>query len=128
MKALKSEDISSVIVIKDSLIVKKYDAEYGVLVITTKKYILETFYKDNIQNSPLKDNIKSPEDLARIGVVTEKDSKNQPYDELSKYIYTNTANKKIKKIASIVFINPDEAVNINPKWTFGAISISAEIE
>ncbi|MEO5775331.1 MAG: hypothetical protein ABIQ27_00405 [Flavobacterium sp.] len=127
MEAINPDDISTLTVFKDTLITKQYGTEYGVIVITTKKYILETFYKDNIQNSPLKEKINSPEDFAKIGVITDKpDSKNQPYDELSKYIYTNTANEKIKKIASIFFINPEDAVKINPKWTLGAIEISAE--
>lgn len=129
MEAINPDDISTLTVFKDSLIAKNYGAEYGVIVITRKKYILETFYKDIIQNSLLNEKIKSADDLALIGVVTDKpDSKNQPYDELSKYIYTNTANEKIKKVARIVFINPENAVKINPKWTFGAIEISAEIE
>lgn len=129
MEALNPNEISTVTVFKDSIIAKNYGAEYGVIVITTKKYILNTFYKDNIQNSPLNEKIKSADDLQSIGVVTDKpDSKNQPYDELSKYIYTNTMNEKISKIESILFMKPEEAIKINKDWINGSIEIISSLE
>jgi len=98
MEAINPDDISTLTVYKDSLICKKYDSNYGVIIITTKKFILDTFYKNNIENSPLKEKIKSPEDLLKIGIINgDSKSKNQPYDELSKYIDTYTINEKIKK-------------------------------
>jgi hypothetical protein len=129
MEAIKSDDISTITVFKDSVISKKYGSDYGVIVITSKKYILETFYKDFIQNSPLKENIKSTEVLADIGIIgVDLKEKNQPYNELYKYIYTNTASQKILKIAEIIFINPEDAIKISPKWINGALEISAEVE
>ena len=129
MQALNPDDISTLTVYKDSLVCKKYDSNSGVIIITTKKFILDTFYKNNIENSPLKEKIKSSDDLLKIGVVTNHpESKNQPYDELHQYIDTYTINEKIKKVAKITYLNPEDAVKINPEWVNGAIEIAAEIE
>lgn len=129
IKALNSEDISTVTVYKDTLVTKKYGSDFGVIIITTKKYILDTFFKNFIENSTLKEKIKTAEDLKIIGVISGKpNSKNQPYDELSKYIFTNTITEKVKKIESIFFINPEDAVKINSAWTSGAIEISSTEE
>jgi hypothetical protein len=129
MDAINPDDISTLTVYKDSLNCKKYDSNSGVIIITTKKFILNTFYKNNIENSQLKEKIKSPEDLLNIGIVNgDSKSKNQPYDELSKYIDTYTINEKIKKIAEITFINPRDSIQLNPLWINGAIKIASEIE
>jgi hypothetical protein len=129
MEAINPDDISTLTVYKDSLISKRYDSNSGVIVITTKKFILNTFYKNNIENSPLKTIIASPEDLLKIGVLTDHpESKNQPYDELQKYIDTYTLSDKIKKVASIIFIKPSDSEKINPEWKFGALDINAEID
>ncbi len=129
MEDINPDDISTVTVYKDSLICKKYDSNSGVIIITTKKFILDTFYKNNIENSSLKEKIKSSEDLLKIGIVSgDSKSKNQPYDELSKYIDTYTSNEKIKKITSIFYINPADSIQLNPEWINGAIEISTVIE
>jgi len=129
MKAINPNDISTLTVYKDSLVCKKYESNSGVIVITTKKFILDTFYKNNIENSPLKENIKSSDDLLKIGIVPHNPkSKNQPYDELYQYIDTYTINEKIKKIAKITYLNPNESIKLNPEWTNGAIEIDAIIE
>lgn len=129
MEAINPDDISTLTVYKDSLVCKKYGSNSGAIIITTKKYILATFFKNNIENSPLKEKIKSSEDLLKIGVITNHpDSKNQPYDELYKYIDTNTISEKIKKIAKITFVNPEESIKLNPNWVDGAIEINAVIE
>lgn len=129
MEKMNPNDISSLTVYKDSLVCKKYGSNSGVIVITNKKFILDTFYKNNIENSPLKGKIKTPEDLLRIGVINDNPkSKNQPYDELYKYIYTYNINEKIKKVAKITFINPEESIKINSEWINGAIEIDAAIE
>ena len=126
MEAINPNDISTLTVYKDSLVCKKYGSNSGVIIITTKKFILDTFYKNNIENSPLKTNIASPEDLLKIGVVNDNPkSKNQPYDELYQYIDTYTINEKIKKIAQIVYLKPEDAIKINPEWINGAIEISS---
>jgi hypothetical protein len=129
MEAINPDDISTLTVYKDSLICKKYDSNSGVIIITTKKFILNTFYKNNIENSPLKDKIKSANDLLKIGVVNDNPkSKNQPYDELCKYIDTYTINEKIKKIAKINYLNPEDSIKLNPEWLNGAIEIDSIIE
>ncbi|MNS03430.1 hypothetical protein D3C72_347670 [compost metagenome] len=129
LESIKPDDISSLTVYKDPITIKKYGAEFGVIIVTTKKFILDTFYKNNIENSPLKSKIPTAEDLLKIGVVTDHpESKNQPYDELSKYIDTYTLNDKIKKIGSIYFIKPMDSKKINPNWEFGAIEIISEKE
>lgn len=129
MEAINPNDISTLTVYKDSLVCKKYGSNSGVIVITNKKFILDTFYKNNIKNSPLKEKIKSPEDLLTIGVLNNNpESKNQPYDELYKYIDTYTINEKIEKVAKITFINPEDSIKINPEWINGAIEIDATIE
>ena len=129
MDNINPNDISTLTVYKDSLVCLKYGSNSGVIVITTKKFILDTFYKNNIENSPLKEKIKTPEDLLKIGVVNNNpNSKNQPYDELYKYIDTNTINEKIKKVTKINYINPEDSIKLNPEWTNGAIEIDSEIE
>lgn len=127
MKALNPDDISTVTVFKDSLISKKYGSEYGVIIITTKKHISNTFYKDFIANSTLNEKIKSVEDLEQIGLIgVDSGDKNQPYTELSKYIFTNTINEKILKITEMVFLKPEDAIKLNPKWIKGALEIISE--
>ncbi len=129
MDNMNPNDISTLTVYKDSLVCKKYGSNSGVIVITTKKFILDTFYKNNIENSPLKENIKSAEELLKTGIINgEPKSKNQPYDELSKYIDTYTINEKIKKIAQIFYINPEDSIKLNPEWINGAIEISSNHE
>lgn len=126
MENMNPNDISTLTVYKDSLICKKYESNSGVIVITTKKFILNTFYKNNIENSPLKEKIKSPEDLLKIGIIhSDLKSKNQPYDELYKYIDTYNINEKIKKIAKIIYLNPEDSIKLNPEWINGAMEISS---
>lgn len=127
IEAVKSEDVSTVTVFKDSIISKKYGSDYGVIIITTKKYILNTFFENFIKNSPLEQYIKTPEELANIGIIGLKEgSKNQPYDELLKYISTNTVNEKIEKVIRIDFIKPEDAKKLNNSWNFGALEIHSE--
>lgn len=129
IQAINPDDVSIVTVYKDSLICQKYGSNSGVIIITTKKFILDTFYKNNIENSSLKEKIKSSDDLLKIGVVTDNpESKNQPYDELVKYIDTYSISEKPKKVAQIIYINPEDSIKINPKWVDGAIEIDAVIE
>jgi len=129
MDNMNPNDISTLTVYKDSLVCKKYGSNSGVIVITNKKFILDTFYNNNIENSPLKEKIKSPEDLLKIGVINDNpNSKNQPYDEFYKYIDTYTINEKIKKVAKITYLNPEDSVKINSEWINGAIGIDSEIE
>jgi hypothetical protein len=129
MEAINPDDISTLTVYKDSLICKKYGSNSGAIIITTKKFILDTFYKNNIENSLLKEKIKSPDDLLKTGVVTNHpESKNQPYDELYQYIDTYTISEKIKKIAKITYLNSEDSIKLNPEWVNGAIEITAEIE
>lgn len=126
MDNMNPNDISTLTVYKDSLVCKKYGSNSGVIVITNKKFILDTFYKNNIENSPLKEKIKSPADLLKIGVINDNpNSKNQPYDEFYKYIDTYTINEKIKKVVKITYLNPDDSVKINSEWINGAIEISS---
>lgn len=126
MENMNPNDISTLTVYKDSLVCKKYGSNSGVIVITNKKFILDIFYKNNIENSPLKEKIKSPEDLLKIGIINgDSKSKNQPYNELYKYIDTYTINEKIKKIAKIIYLNPEDSIKLNPEWINGAIEISS---
>lgn len=127
IKELNPNDISTLVVYKDSLISKKYGSEYGVILITTKKYILDTFYKNFIENSPLKNKITSPEGLLSIGVFCENfKDKDQPYTELVKYISTNANNEEIQKVVAISFIKPKDSMKLFPEWKNGAIEISSE--
>jgi hypothetical protein len=129
MEAINPDDISTLTVYKDSLVCTKYGSNSGAIIITTKKYILDTFFRNNIEKSPLKEKIKSSDDLLKIGVITDHpESKNQPYDELYKYIDTYTINEKIKKIAKIIYLNPEDSIKLNPEWINGALEIDAEIE
>ncbi|TRX41356.1 SusC/RagA family TonB-linked outer membrane protein [Flavobacterium restrictum] len=129
MEALNPNDISTVTVYKDSIVCQKYGSNSGVIVITTKKFILDTFYKNYIENSGLKNDIHVPDDLLKIGIVSHKpDSKNQPYDEFYNYIDTYTLSEKIKKIAAITFLKPEDALKINPEWKLGALEIKGEEE
>jgi hypothetical protein len=129
MEAINPNDISTLTVYKDSLVCKKYGSNSGVIIITTKKFILDTFYKNNIENSPLKEKIKSPEDLLKIGIInSDSKSKNQPYDELYKYVDTYTINEKIKKVVEIFYINATDSIQLNPEWINGAIEITSAIE
>lgn len=124
---IKSEDVSTVTVFKDSLMSKKYGSDYGVIIITTKKYIINTFYENFIKNTSLKENIKSANELIQVGIIgMNNKSKNQPYDELLNYIYTNTINEKIKKITKITFIKPIDAIKLNENWVNGALEIDSE--
>jgi hypothetical protein len=129
IRALNSNEISTISVIKDSIASKKYGSDSGVIIITTKKYILDTFFKDFIMNSPLIEKIPTSDKLSEIGVVNDNPkSKNQPFDELSKYIFTNSNNEKVKKVSKIIFINPEDSIKINTDWKNGAIEIFAIIE
>lgn len=127
LKSINPDEISSVTVLKDSVISRKYGSEYGVIIITRKEYILSTFYENFIEsNSLLKEKIKSSSDLLKIGIVSSSKSKNHPYDELVKYIYTNTINEQVKKITQIIYLNPEDSIKINSLWTDGAIEIVSE--
>ncbi|MFH6999840.1 TonB-dependent receptor [Flavobacterium sp. FlaQc-57] len=127
LEPINPNDISTMSVYKGDAS-KKYGSENGVIIITTKKYILDTFYKNNIENSSLKKEIPTTEILAKIGVFGSKaDSKNLPYDELIKYVDTNTVNDTVLKIASITFIKPLDAQKINPDWKFGALEIKPSV-
>ena len=125
LKPINPDDISTMSVYKGDES-KKYGSESGVIIITTKKFVLDNFYKNNIENSPLKKEIPTPEILTKIGILGSKaDSKNLPYDELKKYINTNTVNNDtVLQIAKIAFIKPSDAQKINPKWKFGALEIT----
>lgn len=127
MEELNPNTISTITVYKDSIVTSKYGSKKGVIIITTKRFILETFYKNFIANSPIIEDIPTIESLANIGIFGgNPKSKNQPYDELYKYIDTNTINDTIAKIAEIHFIKPEDAININPEWTNGALEITPE--
>ena len=122
---INPDDISTISVIKGEA-AKKYGSDFGVIIITTKKYILDTFFKNNIENSPLKKEITTTEDLSKIGVFGSKtDSKNLPYDELIKYVDTKNVDEIVLKIASISYIKPKDAQKMNPDWKFGAIEITS---
>lgn len=128
LEPINPNDISTMSVYKGDDASQKYGSNSGVIIITTKKFILDSFYKNNIENSSLKKEIPTTEILAKIGVFGSKaDSKNLPYDELIKYIDTNTVNDKILKIASIAFIKPLDAQKINPDWKFGALEIKPSV-
>lgn len=110
-------------------ILQKFGSNSGVVIIATKKFILETFYQNNIENSPLKKEIPSAEYLSKIGIFGSKpESKNLPYDELVKYINISIINEDVKKIASISFIKPADSQKINQKWKFGALEITSTKE
>lgn len=137
LEPINPNDISTMSVYKGDAS-QKYGSQSGVIIITTKKYILDTFYKNNIENSPLKKEIPTTEDLLKIGVIanvktgtmtttTKSDGKNQPYDQLSKYIDNNTINEKIQKIESIVFIKPSNSEKIKSDWKFGALEITSSV-
>lgn len=126
LEPLNPNDISTMSVYKGDNASQKYGSKSGVIIITTKKFILDSFYKNNIENSPLKKEIPTTEMLAKIGIFGSKaDSKNLPYDELIKYVDTNTANDTVLKIASITFIKPSDAQKTNPEWKFGALKITS---
>lgn len=95
LEPINPNDISTMSVYKGDDASQKYGSQSGVIIITTKKFILETFYKNNIESSPLKKEIPTTADLVKIGVIvniksgtmtttTKSDGKNQPYDQLSK--------------------------------------------
>ncbi len=108
---------------------QKFGSKSGVLIFATKKYILNTFYQNNIENSPLKKDIPTTDFLSKIGVIGSIASNiNQPYDELVNYISITPNNKAVKKIASITFIKPTDAQTINSDWKFGAIEIMSTID
>lgn len=125
MQDIVPNDVASMTVLKDIEAAKSYGSDSGVIIIVRKKYLLDSFYAENIQNSALKERIKSAEDLTKIGIVNADKGKNV-YDELSKYVFTNTVNKKILKVTGILFFDAKEAVRLNPAWTSGAIEISSE--
>lgn len=124
LEPIDPNEISTVSVYKDVVTAKKYGSDSGVIVITTKKFILDTFFKNNIENSPLKKEIPDTEYLSKIAIIGSKvESKNLPYDELLKYIDTNSVNDIVLKIAAITFIEPADSQKINPDWKFGALEI-----
>lgn len=123
LKPLKKEDIATLSVVKEGGL-EKYGSNSGVIIITTKKFIIDTFYKNNIENSKLKKDIPAAASLSKIGIIgSNADSANQPYEELAKYININLDENLVQKIASIAFIKPSLAVKMNPDWKFGAIEI-----
>ena len=131
LKTIKKQDLATLGIFKgdteDAL--KKYGSNSGVVVITTKKFILDTFYKNNIENSPLKKEIPTTDILSKIGIVVSKaENKNQPYEELSKYINIDLSEDSVLKIASITFIKPVDAVKMNSEWKFGAIEIMSTLD
>lgn len=108
---------------------QKFGSKSGVLIFATKKYILNTFYQNNIENSPLKRDIPTTDCLSKIGIIGSiAGNINQPYDELVNYISITPNNEAEKKIASITFIKPIDAQIINPDWKFGAIEIMSTID
>ena len=123
LNPIKQEDIATLSVLKEDAF-EKYGSKSGVVFITTKKFVIDTFYKNNIENSELKKKIPTKESLAKIGIIGRKaESKNQPYEELTKYINISLEENDVQKIASISFVEPSVAVKINPDWKFGAIEI-----
>jgi rRNA processing protein Gar1 len=103
---------------------QKFGSKSGVIIYATKKYILNTFYQNNIENSPLKKDIPTKDHLSKIGIIGSiAGNINQPYDELVNYISITPNNETVKKIVSITFIKPTDAQIINPDWKFGAIEI-----
>lgn len=105
-------------------ILDKFGSNSGVLIFATNKFIVETFYKNNIENSSLKKEIPTIEALSKIGIIGSKaESKHLPYAELVRYIKTTPSNDDMLKIASITFIKPSDAQKMNPDWKFGAIEI-----
>ncbi|MFD1602652.1 hypothetical protein ACFSJW_20385 [Flavobacterium artemisiae] len=128
LKPIKQEDIAILSVLKENGL-EKYGSNSGVVVITTKKFIVDKFYKNIIANSELKKKIPTAESLAKIGIIGSKaENKNQPYDELAKYININLDENQVQKIASISFIEPSVALQMNPDWKFGAIEIMSTMD
>lgn len=110
-------------------ILKKFDTNSGVVIFASKRFILDAFYKSNIENSPLKKEIPNSEYLSKMGIIGSKaESKYLPYDELSKYINISTIKGDEKKIASITFIKATDSQKINPEWEFGALEITSTTE
>src|SRR5690606_2420312 len=65
---------------------QKFGSKSGVIIYATKKYILNTFYQNNIENSPLKKDIPTTDHLSKIGIIgSVAGNINQPYDELVNY-------------------------------------------
>jgi len=125
---INPDDISTITVYKGET-AKKYNSDSGVIIITTKKFILDTFYKNNIENSPLKKEIPDTAYLSKVFIIGSKaESKNLPYDELLKYIDTNNINDKVLKIKAINFIKPKDSQKMNPDWKFGALEIMSAKE
>ena len=108
-------------------ILQKFDSNSGVVIFASKKFILDTFYKNHIEKSPLKKEIPSVDYLSKIGIIGSiVDSKYLPYDdELSKYINITTIKGEEKKIASITFIKPADSQKLNTEWKFGALEITS---
>lgn len=103
---------------------QKFGSKSGVLIYVTKKYILDTFYKNNIENSSLKTIIPTIESLSKIGIIGSKAAfKDLPYAELVRYIKTTPSTDEVLKISSIAFVEPNIAVQMNSDWKFGAIEI-----
>jgi|GEM_PF-1647211 len=108
---------------------QKFGSKSGVIIFATKKYILNTFYQNNIENSPLKKDIPTTDYLSKVGIIGSiAGNINQPYDELVNYISITPNNETAKKIASITLIKPTDAQIINPDWKFGAIEIMSTID
>lgn len=107
-------------------ILQKFDSNSGVIIFATKKFILDTFYKNNIENSPLKKDIPSVDYLSKVGIIGSKgDNKYQPYYELIKYINYTTINEEVIKITSLIFVKPTDSKKIDSKWKYGALEITS---
>lgn len=108
---------------------QKFGSKSGVLIYVTKKYILDTFYKNNIEHSSLKTIIPTIESLSKIGIIGSKaEFKDLPYAELVRYIKTTPNTDDVLKISSIAFVEPSVAVQMNPDWKFGAIEIMSTMD
>ncbi|WET01644.1 hypothetical protein [Flavobacterium sp. YJ01] len=108
---------------------QKFGSKSGVLIYVTKKYILDTFYKNNIEHSSLKTIIPTIESLSKIGIIGSRaEFKDLPYAELVRYIKTTPNTDDALKISSIAFVEPSVAIQLNPDWKFGAIEIMSTMD
>ncbi len=124
-KPLDSDNTLIIRILKDSVDYNKTIFKAPFIVVVTKPYVLEEFYKIALEKDPtLKNNIPSADYLLKIGVIS-SNTKGiiNPYGQFYKYVYTNDLKVTMRKIGSIVYIEPENAVKLNPKWIYGAIKI-----
>lgn len=112
-------------ILKDSIDYNKYPFKSPVIIVVTKSYILNEFYRIALEKNPmLKKDIPSADYLLKIDVVSKKaDNIEYPYNHFYKYVYTNDIKETVAKFDSIVYVKPEEAVKKNPKWTHGVLGI-----